>query len=255
MQPAHNMPGACAFLPMLYIFILIILLICAYKIISWFPLSFPKFHLQPSSLSIWYGAPGSGKSTVAAFFALKGLASGVPVYSNMPIKGTYYFNKNDIGRYLIENCLVLIDEAGVDYNSRNFKSNFTPDQIKWFKYHRHERAQVMIFSQGFDDMDKILRTLGTEMYVVRKGFFRTITYRRIRKRPDIDEITHKPDDLYSFEPFSKRRIFAPAVWHAFDSFSRLGLPEKEFPLWGQDNNSQEKEDPFPPDLEDRRSEG
>ena len=55
----------------------------------------------------------------------------------------------------MENCLVLWDEVGVDANSRNFKSNFTQDQIKWLKYHRHEYAMVMIFSQGFDDMDKI----------------------------------------------------------------------------------------------------
>ena len=249
------MPERMCFLPMLYIIIFLLLLVISYKVISWFPLSFPRFRFNASSLSIWYGAPGVGKSTLAAFFALKALASGIPVYSNMPIKGTYFFDKYDIGRYLIENCLVLIDEAGVDYNSRNFKANFTPEQIKWFKYHRHERAQVMIFSQGFDDMDKILRTLGTEMYVVRRGIFRTITYRRIRKRPDIDEMTHKPDDLYSFEPMSKRRIFAPAVWHAFDSYSRLGLPEKDFPLWGETvDNPESPSDSLPPSLEERSSE-
>lgn len=128
---------------------------------------------------------------------------------------------------------------GVDANSRNFKANFTPEQIKWLKYHRHEGAQVMVFSQGFDDMDKIIRTLGTEMYVVRRGIFRTITYRRIMKKPDIDEITHKPDDIYSFQALSRKRIYAPAVWHAFDSFSRLGLPEKDFEVWGS-----QREDPI-----------
>lgn len=224
---------------MLYIIILFILLVISYKIICWFPLSFPKFRFNASSLSIWYGAPGVGKSTLAAFFALKAQAAGIPVYSNMPIKGCYQFDKSDLGSYLIENCLVLWDEVGVDANSRNFKANFTPQQIKWLKYHRHEGAQVMVFSQGFDDMDKIIRTLGSEMYVVRRGILRTITYRRIRKKPDIDEITHKPDDLYSFEPFSTRRIYAPAVWHAFDSYSRLGLPEKVFPIWGQALDNQD----------------
>lgn len=99
----------------------------------------------------------------------------------------------------------------------------------------------MVFSQGFDDMDKIIRTLGTEMYVVRKGLFRTITYRRILKRPDIDEITHKPDDIYSFQTLSKKRIYAPAVWHAFDSFSRLGLPQKDFEVWGLKEEEQEED--------------
>ena len=53
----------------------------------------------------------------------------------------------------------------------------------------------MVFSQGFDDADKIIRTLSTELFVVRKGLFKTVSYKRIAKRPDIDEITHKPDDL------------------------------------------------------------
>lgn len=217
----------------IYLIILTLLLVISYKIINWFPLSWPKFKFNASALSIFYGAPGVGKSTLACHFAIKAMRCGIPVYSNMPIKGCYQFDKSDLGKYLIENCLVLWDEVGVDANSRNFKANFNPDQIKWLKYHRHERAQVMVFSQGFDDMDKIIRTLGTDMYVVRRGILNTITYRRIRKRPDIDEITHKPDDLYSFEPFSTRRIYAPAVWKYFDSYSRLGLPVKDFPIWGE----------------------
>lgn len=223
--------------------IILLLLACiiTFKIICMFPLKFPRFQFNPSSLSIWYGAPGVGKSTLACFFALKAMASGITVYSNMPIKGTFAFDKSDLGKYLIENCLVLWDEVGVDANSRNFKANFTPEQIRWLKYHRHEGAQVMVFSQGFDDMDKIIRTLGTEMYVVRKGIFRTITYRRIMKRPDIDEITHKPDDIYSFQALSRKRIYAPAVWHAFDSFSRLGLPQKDFEVWGLKEDEQEED--------------
>lgn len=121
---------------------------------------------------------------------------------------------------------------GVDANSRNFKSNFTHDQIKWLKYHRHENAMVMIFSQGFDDMDKIIRTLSTDAFVVRRGIFNTITYRRILKRPDIDEITHKPDDIYSFAPLSKKRIYARPVWKYFNSFQRLGLPDREWYTFG-----------------------
>lgn len=117
---------------------------------------------------------------------------------------------------------------GVDANSRNFKNNFTQDQIKWLKYHRHENCMVMIFSQGFDDMDKIIRTLTTDAFVVRRGLFRTVKYRRIVKKPDIDEITHKPDDIYSFAPLSTKRIFAPSAWKLFNSYERLGLPNREW---------------------------
>ena len=152
-----------------YIFILILSFILIFKLCDFFCINFPKFKLNPSALYTFYGAPGSGKSTLAAYFAKRALASGITVYSNLPINGCLHFEKDDLGKYLMENCLVIWDEIGVDANSRNFKSNFTMANIKWLKYHRHENAEVMVFSQGFDDMDKIIRTLSTDMFVVRKG--------------------------------------------------------------------------------------
>lgn len=211
----------------LYLFIFLFLFIFFLKFCEFLCLPIPKFKFSPSGLYTFYGAPGSGKSTLAAYFAKRAQLAGIQVYSNLPIQGCRQFEKSDLGKWNIENCLVIWDEVGVDANSRNFKSNFTSDNIKWLKYHRHENAMVMVFSQGFDDMDKIIRTLSTDMFVVRRGFFNTITYRRIGKRPDIDEITHKPDDLYDFVPFSKKRIFAPRVWKMFNSYERLGLPDRE----------------------------
>lgn len=212
------------------VFAYIVYRICLFLCFRW-----PKFTLDDSALNIFFGAPGSGKTTLAAYFAKRALQSGVPVFSNVPIKGCYKLTKDDIGRYLIENALVIFDEAGVDFNSRNFKNNFTIDQIKWYKYHRHEGCQVIIFSQGFDDMDKILRTLSTNLYVVRKSSPRVIMYRRIFKQPDIDEYTHTPIDYYDFARFSKRRILASRVWDMFDSYTRLGLPAKDWEVWGEDD--------------------
>ena len=217
-----------------YALITFALVFFCYKVICLFPLSFPRFRFDPSALYTFYGAAGSGKSTLAAWFAKKALNAGIPVYSNMPILGCREFAKSDLGTWLMEDCLVLWDEVGVDANSRNFKNNFNQDQIKWLKYHRHERAMVMIFSQGFDDMDKIVRTLSTAAFVVQKGLFNTITYKRIAKKPDIDEITHKPDDIYSFVPFSTKRIYARSAWKLFDSYSRLGLPDKDWHIFGED---------------------
>lgn len=222
---------------MLYVIILFLLLFVSYRILLMFPFSFPKFKFNPSALYTFYGAPGCGKSTLAAWFCAKALANGIPVYSNMPIVGAYEFDKSDLGIWNIENALVLWDEIGVDANSRNFKNNFSQQQIKWLKYHRHEGCMVIIFSQGFDDMDKIVRTLSTDAFVVRRGIFKTITYKRIAKKPDIDEITHKPDDIYSFVPFSKQRIFAPSAWKLFDSYQRLGLPDREWHKFGDGPSS------------------
>lgn len=221
----------------LYCVCLILILFLAFRLCSFFCLPIPRFKLQPSSLYTFYGAPGCGKSTLAAYFARRAQLSGITVYSNLPINGCRKFEKEDLGTYLMENCLILWDEVGVDANSRNYSLNFkgNPQIVKFLKYHRHENAMMMVFSQGFDDMDKIIRTLSTEMFVVRRGIFNTIKYKRIAKKPDIDEITHKPDDIYDFVPFSTKRIFAPIVWKMFNSYERLNLPEREqWYIFGQD---------------------
>lgn len=222
----------------LYCIVALLIFIFFLRACEFFSLSIPKFKLNPSALYTFYGAPGSGKTTLLCHFAVRALKSGITVYSNVPISGCIEFDKNDLGKYLMEDCLILWDEVGVDANSRNFKANFNLDQIKFLKYHRHERAEIMVFSQGFDDADKIIRTLSTELFVVRRGIFNSVTYKRIAKRPDIDEITHKPDDIYFFAPLSKKRIFCPILWKHFDSFSRLGLPEKfEWKTYGKQDDS------------------
>lgn len=220
----------------LFLFLVIgsILLAFIMRICRCFGLPWPRFRLDNSAIYTFYGAPGSGKTTVLAFYAKLALRQGITVYSNVPIKGCREFDKSDFGVYAMDDCLILWDEVGVDANSRNFKSNFTIEQVKFFKYHRHENAMMMIFSQGFDDADKILRTLSTDLFVVSRygplSIFRNfIKIRRMDKKPDLDELTHKPDDIYFWKFFGTRRIFAPLVWPIFDSWSRLNLPNR--PIW------------------------
>lgn len=220
---------------MIYILSFVFLFLL-YKFICTLPLKFPKFKLQPSRLDIVYGGPGSGKSTYACFLARKALASGVPVYSNVPITGCYKLEKSDLGFYSIPPSLVILDEAGVEFNNRDFKHNFTGQggkpSLEWFKKHRHEGCQILVLSQGFDDMDKKIQTLGSHYWIARHslipGF---ITLRQIRKRPMIDENTHSPVDFYDWVPFSKRRVFMRLLWKYFDSFDRLNLPCKEWEFY------------------------
>lgn len=223
-----------------------LILICWFYFNSWYSVNVKKARLSPSKLTVFYGQPGVGKTTFAAALASQYLRSGIPVYSNVPIDGCYRVDKSDIGRYLIEDCLLIWDEVGVDFHARNFKNNFTPDQIKFWKYHRHERCEVMIFSQGFDDMDKVLRTLATEMYVLRRSFLPYIfNAKLIRKRPNIDEYTHQPIDYYDFVRFKTRRILAPLYWKLFNSYERLGLPPKDFPQWGTSGRKPEAAEHLP----------
>lgn len=213
-------------------------------LISLFPLRFPKQKLRPDNLQILFGGPGSGKTTYAAWLCRKYLASGIPVYSNVPIVGAFKVTKEDIGKWNIPYGLLIIDEAGIEYNNRDFAKNFNSSSkdkksnheqgkaLEWYKKHRHEQVEVAIFSQGFDDMDLKLRTLANELYVVRKIPGTSFIFRkRIRKKPDIDELQHQPIDKYEFVPFGFHMIWGRWVWKYFDSFERMGLPDKTWDIY------------------------
>ena len=180
------------------------------------------------SFDIYFGVPGSGKTTFAAYLAKKRLKKKGKVLANVPIKGTYQVERSDIGHYMIDNCMLLIDEAGVDYNNRKYKS-FTDEEVYFFKYHRHYNVDIAIFSQGYDDMDKKLRTLATRLYIVKKSILPGFIKRKlITKRIGIDKMTKQIIDQYSFAIFGTKYIYCPKLWKLFNSYSYKELPEKEF---------------------------
>ncbi len=218
----------------------------------------PKHPLQ---LNVYFGVPGSGKTTYAAWLVKQAnkeslvirLCRRFPcrftnwilrgkhwkrsfnVWSNVPISGAYQLDaRQDIGRFQIENGKMVIDEAGVEFNNRNYKA-FPPEAIKFFKYHRHYGVSVDVFSQSFDDMDITLRRLAQNFYVVRKScipFF--ICLKRIRRKVGIDDNTHQLCDYYSFglPILDTRRIFCPPLWKLFNSYDFEELPSKDWKCWG-----------------------
>lgn len=184
-------------------------------------------------VNIYFGVPGSGKTTMAAWLARRDLRRGGKVWSNVPITGTYKLDVNkDIGRNHIEKGRIIIDEAGIEYNNRNFKK-MPLCQIEFFKYHRHYSTAIDVFSQSYEDMDITLRRLAQNFYVVTKSlipFF--IVVRRIGRRIDIDENTHQIIDAYYWRPFwYTRRIFSPTLWKLFNTKSHKKLDPKEWEKW------------------------
>lgn len=215
---------------------------------------------HPHVLNVYFGVPGSGKTTFAAHltkWALhenfiirlcrrfnnpvsrlilksKYLKRRIDVYSNVPITGAYQLDaKKDIGFYMIENAKIIIDEAGIEYNNRNFKS-FPAESIYYYKYHRHYKTSVDVFSQSYEDMDITLRRLAQNFYVVRKSLIPgCIIARRIRRKVGVDENTKQIADLYSMglPLMDTKRIFSPPLWKMFNSYSRKELLQKEWPVW------------------------
>lgn len=182
---------------------------------------------------VYFGSPGSGKSTMAARLASQAMKKGIKVYSNVEIKGCLELDpKNDIGHYDISNGLVIIDEAGIEYNNRDFKS-FSADQNKWFKLYRHARCDIVIFSQSFEDMDKKLRLLAVRYFLVERSILpKFIRCRRISKRIAINDMDSQIIDAYQFVPFSRRLYFGPRYWKLFDSYAMPVYPKKRWNIYG-----------------------
>lgn len=215
---------------------------------------------HPHVLNVYFGVPGSGKTTFAAYltrWALhenpiirfcrkhpnfitmailksKYLKRRIAVYSNVPITGAYQLDaKADIGNYTIEDAKVIIDEAGIEYNNRNYKS-FPQEAIYFYKYHRHYRTSVDVFSQSYEDMDVTLRRLAQNFYVVRRSLIPfCVVARRIRRKVGVDEQTKQITDLYAngLPIIDTKRIFSPPLWKMFNSYSRKELPKKEWNKW------------------------
>lgn len=62
--------------------------------------------------------------------------------------------------------LVCFDELGITYNNREFKTNFTPASLEWWKKHRHKKVKIFGASQTYKDMDLKLRQLVDYNYLM-----------------------------------------------------------------------------------------
>lgn len=192
-----------------------------------------KFKKKPNNIiSIYFGVPGSGKTTLAAHLCRKDLRKKKKVWSNVPITGAYKIEpQEDICKYMIEDGRVIIDEAGIEYNNREFKS-FSKDSTYFYKYHRHYKLDIDFFSQGFNDCDKKIRDLAQRFYVVKPSIIPYFIYRRrINRRVGINEMSGEIQDEYFFVPFGRNYYFAPIVWKMFNTLSRKEFQNKEWEIW------------------------
>lgn len=181
------------------------------------------------SVKIYFGVPGSGKTTHAASVVYKNLKKGFPTYSNVPIKGAYLFDTKQLGRVKISDCDLIIDEASIDFNNRKFKS-MPQETIQFLKYYRHYGIRdIYVYSQSYDDMDITLRRLATQIYIVKKSMLPYLfVTRQIAVKIGIDDTSHQIIDQYFFKLFSLRYYIGALYFGMFDSWTTPPLPEWSF---------------------------
>lgn len=231
---------------MLKLFIILFLLVITAYSLIWLHHRFIatyKFIFDEEHIDLYFGLPGAGKTTLLAEIVRQALIKGnISVFTNMPIKGAYILEKEDIGKYDFrqdedDNALLLLDEGQTVYNCRNAMSKkeslrMTEDEIRFFCMHRHYKTQVNAFSQGYEDLDKIIRNRTYHIYYVQKSRIRHfIKIRRIARIVDIENEQKQIIEGYEFEKFSTRYVYGPKVWNMFDTYECKPLPKKDAYKW------------------------
>lgn len=186
-----------------------------------------KSYVNPYKLIMIFGKKGSGKTTTLTKIAITDIRKGKKVYSTVKIPGTYFFNVNSIGTFTFEpNSTVLIDEVGMIWDNRDF-ANFKPCVRDFFKLQRQYKLKVYLFSQSFD-IDKKLRDLTDEMYLLQNRFRILSVQRRILKYITISngstnsQGTSSLIDEYKFDlPFfgGLKIVFIPRWVSFFESYN------------------------------------
>lgn len=193
------------------------------------------------AISLYFGLPGCGKTTWLTAIAYQALRKGsyANVYTNVHLNlpGITYIDNECIGKYELRDCLLLIDEATLFADNRDHK-NFTKGQISYFLEHRHRHADIVLFTQQWDGVDRKIRVITDRVYYVYKGFLTgkwvsccwQVPYGILF--PDPKKTGEKLGEIvqgYSKPPFLTRvfcrRLWRPKYYKYFDSWELDPFPD------------------------------
>lgn len=188
-------------------------------------------------LELIMGKAGSGKSTLIAHLVKKANKKGRPVYCNHHVLGAMKIESNWLGTYMLEDCTIIIDEAQIEFDNRDFKS-FTKNLKFFFSNYRHFKADVYIVSQSWEDLDVKIRRQAKKIFIMQNSWVPfTICLQRVKMKFGVNEdktdiVTQFATSILPLVGWVLKPNFT--VWHYFNSYSKPQLPPIPYKeTWGQ----------------------
>ena len=188
-------------------------------------------------IKAYFGVPGCGKSTTLVKEYRKNRRKYKHIYTiNIDIKGIKRITKEDLEKYKFSDSLILWDEITMDADNRDFKS-FSKPLRDFFLLHRHMGTDIIYATQNFENVDKKIRDLTSELWYMSKSvipFLRGFTTtKRIYRNVNINENTSELTLGYRFCNFIEslfvsnfKIILRRKYYKYFDSWDELNLKER-----------------------------
>lgn len=188
-------------------------------------------------IKCYFGVPGVGKSTVLVREYKKNKRRYDHIYTiNIQIKGVEMISMHDLEKYKFRNTLILWDEITMDADNRSFKS-FSSDLRDFFILHRHLGCDIIYATQNFENVDKKVRDLTSELWYMSKSvvpFLKLFTTsKRIYRQININEHTSELTLGYRFCNFLEsifvsnfKLVLRPLYYKYFDTHDELSLKDR-----------------------------
>ena len=189
-------------------------------------------------IKAYFGVPGCGKSTTLVKEYRKNRRKYKHIYTiNIDIKGIKRITKEDLEKYKFSDSLILWDEITMDADNREYKT-FSKDLRDFFLLHRHMGTDIIYATQNFENVDKKIRDLTSELWYMSKSvipFLRGFTTtKRIYRNININENTSELTLGYRFCNFIEglfvsnfKTIWRRKYYKYFNSWDELNLKERK----------------------------
>ncbi len=168
-------------------------------------------------ITMYFGVPGCGKTTLANILLQQEQRRKKQYdhyYANFDTPYAVRFDPQQlVDQVPPDNSLIIIDESGIEFGSRSFKS-FNKGLIEFFKKHRHHKCDIIYFSQAYDDTDKIIRDMTEALYCIKRLTKHFSIVQTIKKKTGVNKDTHQIEYQYRISKLPKL-VFLPLGYTEF----------------------------------------